>query len=393
MKIRILSLILLLAFISYGQNSNKVKSVLNDAKQKYAPDKRTAIFDVEYSEKDGVIMLTGETNIPEAKDFVTKRLGEKFEMEDNIDVLPEEELKEKIYGIINLSVANLRSHPKHSAELATQSLLGTPVKVYKKKGWWFRIQTPDQYLAWVDDDGVYLVNEENYHAWIKAPKIIVTSDFTHSYKGASDESGRVSDIVAGNLLKFISEEGSYFKAAFPDGRTGYVKKEDAMKYNEWIESRNTDADKILEKAYSFLGTPYLWGGTSIKGMDCSGFTKTVYHLNGIVLRRDASQQVHTGELVSETIDFDKLQKGDLLFFGFKGTSEKKERITHVGIYIGDTEFIHASGLVKVNSLDSSRDNFSEYRYKSFIRAKRVLSSVNENGIETFLTNKFYTGEK
>lgn len=392
MKIKILPLILLLAFISYGQNTD-VDSIIKEAKERFAPDKRTAIFDIEFKSENGVIVLSGETNIPKAKDYVTKRIGEKFNMNDNIDVLPEEELKEKVFGIINLSVANLRSEPKHSAEMATQSLLGTPVKVYKKKGWWFRIQTPDEYLAWVDDDGVFLVNEESYHNWLNAPKVIVTSDFTHALKNIDANTDRVSDLVAGNLLKMLGEQNGYYKVEFPDGRQGFVKKDDAMKYEEWLDSRNPDADKILAKAYSFLGTPYLWGGTSTKGMDCSGFTKTVYHMNGIVLRRDASQQVYTGELVTESIDFDKLRKGDLLFFGSKGTSEKKERITHVGIYTGDTEFIHAAGRVKINSLDSSRDNFSEYRYKSFIRAKRVLTSVNQNGIETFLTNKFYTGEK
>jgi len=70
-----------------------------------------------------------------------------------------------------------------------------------------------------------------------------------------------------------------------------------------------------------------------------------------------------------------------LFFGRKADGDKKERATHVGMYIGDTEFIHSSGMVKINSLDSSRENFSEYRFKSFIRAKRIISSLDKNGVK------------
>jgi len=390
---KILFVMLYVACSASSQNNHSIDELIQKTREKFAPDKRTEIFSIEYKSDNGVLTLDGETSSAKAKDYLLELIGDDVKMTDNIEVLPQDELKDKVYGVINLSVANLRSNPKHPAELATQSLLGTPVKVYKKDGWWFYIQTPDEYLAWADDDGVCLMNEKEYSNWIKADKIIITSDYTHAYSGPESKSSRVSDLVAGNLLKYKGNKEGFYAVEYPDGRKGFVGMEDAQLYDEWLKKTDPSAEAILEKAYSFLGIPYLWGGTSIKGMDCSGFTKTVFHLNGIILKRDASQQVYTGELVTEEIDFDKLKPGDLLFFGKKANGDKKERITHVGLYVGDTEFLHASGRVKVNSLDSSRENFSEYRFKSFIRAKRVLSSVNKNGIETFLTNKFYTGEK
>lgn len=375
----------------YAQTAQDVDNMISETKSKFAPDKRTVLFNIKYQIDGKNLTLEGETSSQEAKEYLLNLAGKSFSMTDNINLLPDESLNGKVYGIINLSVANIRSEPKHPAELATQGLLGTPVKVLKKENGWYYIQTPDLYLSWVDDEGVFPVTKNEYEAWAKAEKIIITSDMIYSYKD-QDMERRVSDLVAGDMLKYSGEEGDFYSVEYPDGRKALVAKKDAMLFNEWFENRNPSAESVLTKAFSFMGMPYLWGGTSTKGMDCSGFTKTVYMLNGIILKRDASQQVYTGNLVTEEVDFDKLQPGDLLFFGFEGTKDKKERITHVGIYIGDTEFIHSSGMIKVNSLDSSRDNFSEFRYKTFIRAKRVLDSVNKNGIETFQTNKFYTGE-
>ena len=129
-----------------------------------------------------------------------------------------------------------------------------------------------------------------------------------------------------------------------------------------------------------MGVPYLWGGTSGKLMDCSGFTRTVFLLNGIYLPRDASQQVNVGNLVDTKDGFSNLKPGDLLFFGRKATPTSKERITHVGIYIGNEEFIHESGMVQINSFDKSKKNYSHFRYTQFVKAKRIINSAGKNGV-------------
>ncbi len=372
-------------------NMEKVNSILKEIKENFAPDKRVAIFEMEAVEVDNKIIIKGETNLPDAKaelDMTLKEAGINFT--DEIEVLPSQKLGDKIYGVINLSVANFRVKPDHPAELVTQAILGTPVKVYKKgEDGYYLIQTPDGYISWLDDDGVEFMNEAEMNDWLSSPKIIYLKEFGFSYSEADVKSQTISDLVAGNILKLISEEDDYLKVEYPDKRIGYLKKDEAKLFNDWYNSLNPTGETILKTAYRFMGIPYLWGGTSTKGMDCSGFTKTVYFLNGIILARDASQQVNTGELVETKDGWENLQAGDLLFFGRKADENRKERITHVAIYIGDGDFIHAAGRVKINSFNPEKSYYSDYRKSGFIRAKRILSSVGKNGIERIMDNDFY----
>ena len=370
----------------------KVNSILKEIKEKFAPDKRVAVFNIESSELDNKVLLKGETNLPEVKTELLKMIDQtKIKFEDQIEILPSENLGDKKFGVINLSAANLRLKPDHPAELVTQSILGTPIKVLKKgEDGFYLVQTPDGYISWLDNDGFAFMDESELKDWLSSPKIIYTKVYGFSYSEADENSQSVSDLVEGNLLKIIGEENNFFLINYPDGRVAYVKKDEAKLFNDWYYSLNPTGETILKTAYRFMGIPYLWGGTSTKGMDCSGFTKTVYYLNGIVLQRDASQQVNNGELVDTKDGWQNLQAGDLLFFGRKADENRKERITHVAIYIGDGDFIHAAGRVKINSFNPSKSYFSDYRKSGFIRAKRILTSVGKNGIEKILENDFYS---
>lgn len=392
-----LTIIFVLSVLSnniYSQvnpDMEKVKSIVKNVKEKFAPDKRVAVFNIEVEQPEKKIVIKGETNLLEAKQELIRTLdGEAIKYEDKIEVLPSKELGDKIYGVINLSVSNVRTNPDHPAELSTQSLLGTPIKVLKKGQWgFFLVQTPDNYISWLDDDGFQLMNETEWNEWKQSQKIIYTNEFGWAYEKPDKSSQHISDLVAGNLLKILNEEKDFYFVEFPDNRTAYVLKSESEKFDQWYSSLNPSGESILSTAYRFMGVPYLWGGTSSKGMDCSGFTKTVYFLNGIILPRDASQQVHTGELVDTKNGWENLQAGDLLFFGSKADGERKERITHVAIYIGDGDFIHAAGRVRINSFNKARPYYSEYRDNAFIRAKRILTSVGKNGIEKIMDNEFY----
>ena len=359
------------------KENSRLQEHIGAIKKQVAPDKRVALFKVEAVENNGVIVLKGESNLPDGVRALTDILIENnINFTDSITILPAEELGEETQAIINISAANLRSNPKHSAELGTQATLGTPVKVLKKEGDWYYIQTPDKYLSWVDGGGITLMDNEHYTQWKQNDKIIYTKTYGHAYLG-TDRETRVSDLVAGSVLEVLKFDDTFYRVQFPDGRQAYVPKDEAQTYNAWLNNLKPDADTLVETSKTLMGVPYLWGGTSTKGMDCSGFTKTVYFLNGMVIPRDASQQVHAGKSIDSVQNFENLERGDLLFFGRKATDSTAEKVVHVGMWIGNNEFIHASEMVRVSSMDPAANNFDEWNRNRYLRTKRILKEQDE----------------
>ncbi len=381
-------MLFLVSCTKQSEREAKLLQTITDVKKQYAPDKRTALFDVHTFIDTEKYILMGESNIPEAVELLKTTLdAENITYESRIEILPSKNLEGKTNAVINISVANLRSNPKHSAELATQATLGTPVKVFKKEGDWSYIQTPDKYLSWVDAGGIVLMDDNQAQKWKSTTKLIYTQTAGYSYENA-EVGQRVSDLVAGDILELKGENGQFFKVQYPDGRKAFVSKEEAEQYETWLEKLNPDQESLVATSKTLMGVPYLWGGTSTKGMDCSGFTKTIFFLNGMVIPRDASQQVHTGKAIDSVMNFDKLQKGDLLFFGRKATDSTAEKVVHVGMWIGNNEFIHASEMVRISSMDKNADNYDEHNHNRYLRSKRILKE-NDDALISLVKNPVF----
>jgi len=372
--------VLLLAACSSSQ-TKQAEQFIQNTKNHFAPDSRTALFRVEAHPQNGDVLLSGETNLPSAKAALLDSLsGINVSVIDSIHVLPSKVLGDRIYGLVNNSVANLRSEPSHSAQLATQATLGMPLKVLKKKGDWYLVQTPDDYIAWTNIGGFRLMNKEEYHKWVAAPKIIYLETIGNSYQEASKNALKTSDLVAGNVLLLDKTLDDYYKVRYPDGRTGYVSHSEAMPFDRWKSSVQLSRSNLIKTAKTMMGSPYLWGGTSTKGVDCSGFTKTVFFMNGWVIPRDASQQVFAGKKIDTSSGFENLQLGDLLFFGYPKTDSTARRVLHVGMWIGNNEFIHSSGNVHISSVDSTASNFDKVHLKQehFLEARRYVGGKRGN---------------
>lgn len=369
----------------------EVTQLSDSLKQRYAPDKRVALFDVDYSFSGKNVMLRGVTTSAEAKSVLLKELSKKgYVLMDCLQVLPDEKgLEGKVYGIINVSVANLRVDPDFSSEMMTQGLMGMPVNVLQNIGW-VRIQTPDNYIAWVHRVGVHPVTKEELAAWNHAEKIVVTSHYGFVYSEPNEASQTVSDVVAGNRLKWERSKGGFYKVTYPDGRKGYISKSISMPEKKWRANLKQDAASIIRTAHTLMGVPYLWAGTSSKGIDCSGFMRTILFMHDIIIPRDASQQAYVGEHIDIAPDFGNLQPGDLIFFGRKATPERKERVVHVGMYIGGKRFIHSQGDVHVSGFDPADELFDEYNLGRLLFATRILPSINKEAtINTTDTNSYY----
>jgi cell wall-associated NlpC family hydrolase len=282
-------------------------------------------------------------------------------------------------GIIDVSVANIRYAPSYEAEMATQAILGCPVKILEQKRGWYKVQTPEGYSGWTSSP-LTILNKTARNDWETSPKIIYLPHFGFSYSKPDDTAQSVSDLVSGAILKLTGSAKSYYCVAYPDGRTAYIPQKNCMPLEKWKQSRSLTGKNIVNTALTFMGIPYLWGGTSAKGMDCSGFTKTVYFLNGVILKRDASQQITAGAVVDTATGFEQVQPGDLLFFGRKATDSQPEKIIHVAISLGGAEFIHASGSIRLNSLDPNSPIYDDYNHNRFIRAKRMIGHIDNVNI-------------
>lgn len=369
----LISLYILLLTACQPQPDSGLTVLIDEIRQEYAPDKRVALFTVDTKQQGDQLVLSGETTLAEAHKALITALQEKsISFKDEISILPDNSVGDKPYALINNSVANIRSAPKHSAELATQALLGHPVRILKHSGDFYLIQTPDGYISWVDHGGIHPISSKELEAYQGAEKIIYTQGFGYARSAADLASLPIADLAIGNVLSLTGQQADFYQVNFPDGREAYVAKGEASPLENWFTTLKPSTDGLLAQAQQLIGAPYLWGGTSSKGMDCSGFTKTVYLMQGFILPRDASQQIHSGQLVDKEGDFSKLQVGDLLFFGRPATDSTSERATHVGMWLGDNQFIHASRYVRLSSVDPNAPNYDEFNTNRYLRSKRML---------------------
>lgn len=366
-----------------------LEGINENIREQFAPDKRTAIYTIKINSRESKILVSGETN---SKIAYQKLLDSLKSLDiafiNNVRILPDSVLDEKSYAVARNSVINIRSEPKHSAELGTQGLLGMPLKVLDKEGDFYRIQTPDNYISWVDKGGITRMTKEEFENWKASDKVIFTKNFGYVYE---DENFKniVSDISLGGILKLINEDKNSYEVEYPDKRKGFLKNDEASKFKAFIEPIfNNKELSVTQKnieniAKTMQGFPYLWGGTSAKGIDCSGFTKMVFLMNGYVIPRDASQQILAGKMVDKNLDFKNLQKGDLLFFGKKATEDSKQRVTHVGIWLGNgkQEFIHSSGNVHISSMNENEPNYDEFNKNRYLGSRRYIGEKDKNILE------------
>ena len=291
------------------------------------------------------------------------------------------------YGMVDISVCNMRETPNYSAEMVSQALLGTPVEILQYGGdyGWPEVKTPDGYTGWVHKDAIVPMTKEQLHEWNHGPLAVVTALTALVHEAPSVKSAVVSDVVGGDRLKLLGKCAKYLKVGFPGGRTGYISKADAKELEAWRKSLDNSAEGILKTALSMRGFPYIWAGMSPKGMDCSGFVRTVLFMHDIIIPRDSGPQSTKGELVEGK---DALQPGDLVFFG--RWSGDLPRVFHVGFYLGDGRFIHSLGLVKIGSFKTDDPLYDAYNTGRYLFGTRFLPYINkQDGISTTLLNELY----
>lgn len=299
------------------------------------------------------------------------------------------------WAIVNVSDAFLRAEPRYTSECVSQTRMGTLVQVLERKGYWVRIQTPEPYEGWVNELALAPTRElspeeqkasKMYGATLKPMTakearryqksdkyIVLRGTFVEKDLLGYGVENIITTVQMGNIVRAQSSgDAKIAKVLLPDGKEGFVGRNCVRDFREWAEAEAAETDEakirdITELARSFLGCPYLWGGMSPGHFDCSGLTGFCYFLNGILLPRDASQQVKCGV----EIPFGQMQAGDLVFFG-------DSSVGHVALCIGGHKIIHASQLVRINSLIPGEP---DYYGRNILHIRRIIGHLSDGELK------------
>lgn len=361
-----------------------IEKAIDDIGAEWVPDKREGVSTVSVSLEGDVYILKGELEQPGHRDALLAWFGENnLNVTDSIRLLPDSTAGG--WALVTVATGNMRAQNRHSAELITQAVLGTPVRIMKREGSWLWIQTPDRYLGWITASSVVITGAEGQREWRSSERVIVTTNSTFVY-GDQNESTIISDIVLGSILVTTGSSSRHYLVTFPDGRTGYLRRSDSRLFSLWLAEATPTVASLTSYGKRLMGVSYLWGGTSAYGLDCSGFMKTIFFINGVILARDASlQQRHGLEIESSSSDYSGLEPGDIVFFG----NQRTRRAGHVGLYLGDGEVMHESGMVRIDNLDKSRANFSNYLFTTYLSARRVLGLPSQPGLMAVKEHPWY----
>lgn len=233
-----------------------------------------------------------------------------------------------MFAICNLSLVPVRKDSSNQSEMISQLLFGEAVEILDThKGWYKIMMLFDQYIGWIDQKQVVIISEEE----IKNYKTKSSKISTDLLQIVLVNGGEMSSIVMGSSLPFYENKKMIF------GKTEYTFEGTA------IDCKIARPENIVNFAQLFLNTPYLWGGRSPFGIDCSGLTQVVCKMCGIAVKRDASLQANQGETISW---IQESKAGDLAFF-----DNEDGKIVHVGIIADNNQIIHASGKVRIDQLD------------------------------------------
>lgn len=241
----------------------------------------------------------------------------------------------KIYAYASSGIVPVRKTASDTAEMVTQLLLGETVRVLKSEERWHYVKSDsDGYEGWVSVAQIHIISESDYIAWSNHPERKRSPFFTYRiHRGQKT----YLMVPAGAPVVYTG-----FEVELPDGP-----------WNVAMEPVPLKEHAIIDTAMKLLGVPYLWGGRTDSGIDCSGFVQLVYGLHRYNLPRDASQQHDFAPIKATTID--KAEYSDIIYFSSNGKT-----ITHTGFYIGEGHLLHASGNVQINCIDPRKRTTSRF---------------------------------
>jgi len=344
----------------------EVRALVEAVRDQLAPDPRLAVFDVEVEVEGGRVTLLGATSEPAAAQELHRRvagLTAWSEVVDRVQLLPEVDADDRVHAVVSAAVAPMLAGPRIQSTQVSQAVLGSRLLVFRREGRWLQCRGSDGYIGWIHAGYVALMDEVAARAW----ELGADGDLWVSLDAAVLAENE--DVLARLPWGARVLRGPDGVVRLPDGRTGRARGE-MLPLGARGLGFPSDAGAICETAGRWLGVPYLWGGVTMGGVDCSGFVQALYRMHGHVIPRDSDQQSRAGEPVECGEDFAELRPGDLLFF-----AEEPGRCTHVAMSTGGSRIIHSSlgnGGVARNDMAGRRSYERELR-RMFLWARRMVT--------------------
>lgn len=330
----------------------RIENIVEEVRREHAADPRHTVYEVDISEDGVVLVIDAVTSEPTAAEALESRLGtlEAADLQVVINRLPGEDTTPG-HVLVTSAIAPMLAYPVVSATHVSQALLGHRLMVLRVEGRWLQCRSQDGYLGWIHRGYVLPVDEVAARAW----EIGTPGEVCISLGAVLDgDDGVVARLPWGaRLVREASGE-----VRLPGGLRGNVRGE-LLALTEQTSRFPLRGPALVDTASRWIGSPYLWGGTTPSGVDCSGLVQAIYRTHGLEIPRDSDQQADSGTPVDPGEAFGELLPGDLLFF-----EEAPGRITHVALSTGAGGIIHSSlgnGGVWLNDVAGELDYERELR--------------------------------
>jgi gamma-D-glutamyl-L-lysine dipeptidyl-peptidase len=342
----------------------ELTELIEAVRAEHVPDLRSGVFDVTAVPEGGVIALRGQSTHDQAVVALLGRIhAAGLAARDEVVRLPDDTVGAARHALVRAAIVPIYAEPRLPAPQISQVVMGMRVELLSRHGEWVRIRSEDGYLGWAHEGYLRAGSEDWAFGWERG-----TAGESVVSLGAElvDDDARIITRLPWGA-RLVRHSGAFH---VPDGRSGSVALGEVVDVDRLPDRFPARGESVARTARRWLGAPYLWGGVTLTGVDCSGFTQAVMWMHGIALPRDSDLQARTAVGVALPLDQDSFRPGDLLYFADPGA-----RVSHVAIALGGSQIIHSSlgnGGVGTNDLGGSLP-LEERLRAMLISARRMLA--------------------
>jgi len=346
-----------------AKSDRRNQQLIDSVRRAHVPDFRSGVFEVAIEQRDAATVVTGQsTHAAAVSDLVERLRAAGVQATDEVTLLPDPGFGTSRFGVARSAITPIYAEPRLPAPQISQLVLGMRVELLSRDADWVRIRGEDGYIGWVHSGYVEAGPEDWAFAWERAttgePVVSLGAELL------DEEGWTIARLPWGSRL--VRYSGAY---QLLDGRRGTIANGEVVDVDRLVDRFPPRGESVARTARRWLGAPYLWGGVTLNGVDCSGFTQAVMWMHGIALPRDSDLQSRTGAAVEVGDDLHELRAGDLLYFAETGA-----RVSHVAISLGSTHIIHSAlgnGGVDINDLAGSSP-FEERLRGMLVEVRRML---------------------